>query len=354
MGLVLPTAIPAQALRYPRLRFMGNKHRLLPWIHSVLQGLEFETALDAFSGSGCVGYLLKCMGKEVTSNDFLNFAYHWANALVANRERSLPEETLRALLRTNRRRRHLITRMFNGIFYTPQDNDFLDNVWANLADIADPFERSIVLAALSRACLKKQPRGVFTTVTAGNGKYDDGRGDLRLSFREHFARSVLLMNSLVFDNGRNNCALRGDIFDLPEAHYDLVYFDPPYVPRSDDNCYIKRYHFLEGLSCYWEGQSVDPTSVVHKIPKRYTPFSYRRTSLDAFRRLFDRFRESIIVLSYSSNGYPDKEILIQLLEEVKGRDNVSVDTENHTYHFGSHAGVNEQRKRVQEYLFIAN
>ncbi len=354
MAFALNTTIPAQALRYPRLRFMGNKHRLLPWIHSVLQGLEFETALDAFSGSGCVGYLLKCMGKEVTSNDFLNFSYQWANALVANRERTLPEETLDALLRSNRRRRHFIARTFNGIFYTPQENDFLDNVWANLADLADPFERSIALAALSRACLKKQPRGVFTTITAGNGKYDDGRGDLRLPFREHFRRSVQLINDLVLDNGRQNRARRGDVFDLPEGHYDLVYFDPPYVPRSDDNCYIKRYHFLEGLSCYWAGLPVKSDSVVRKIPKRYTPFSYRRTSLDAFRQLFRRFRNSIIVLSYSSNGYPDKEILIRLLEEVKGRDNVVVETENHTYHFGSHAGVNEQRKRVQEYLFIAN
>ena len=256
------------------------------------------------------------------------------------------------MLRSNRRRRHFIARTFNGIFYTPRDNDFLDNVWANLTELGDPFDRSIVLAALSRACLKKQPRGVFTTVTSGNGKYDDGRVDLRLPFREHFRHSVQLINDLVFDNGRQNRALRGDVFDLPDEHYDLVYFDPPYVPRSDDNCYIKRYHFLEGLSCYWEGQSVDPGSVVHKIPKRYTPFSYRRTSLEAFRRLFDRFRESIIVLSYSSNGYPDKETLIRLLEEVKGRDNVIVETENHTYHFGSHANVRENRKRVQEYLFV--
>ncbi len=35
---------------YPRLRFMGSKHRLLPWIESVLAELPFESALDAFSG----------------------------------------------------------------------------------------------------------------------------------------------------------------------------------------------------------------------------------------------------------------------------------------------------------------
>ena len=47
--------------------------------------------------------------------------------------------------------------------------------------------------------------------------------------------------------------LDGDALDV-----DLVYLDPPYVPRADDNCYIKRYHFLEGLSTYWQGRRVPP------------------------------------------------------------------------------------------------
>ena len=34
----------------------------------------------------------------------------------------------------------------------------------------------------------------------------------------------------------------------PDNTPDLVYLDPPYAPPSDDNDYIKRYHFLEGLS----------------------------------------------------------------------------------------------------------
>jgi DNA adenine methylase/adenine-specific DNA-methyltransferase len=43
------------------------------------------------------------------------------------------------------------------------------------------------------------------------------------------------------------------VFSIKPKGVDLVYLDPPYVPRSDDNCYMKRYHFLEGLSCYWKG-----------------------------------------------------------------------------------------------------
>ena len=70
--------------RYPQLRFMGSKFRLLPWIHEVLSGIEFDTVLDAFSGSGCVAYLLKALGKEVTANDRLNFSTTIATATIEN------------------------------------------------------------------------------------------------------------------------------------------------------------------------------------------------------------------------------------------------------------------------------
>ena len=56
-----------------------------------------------------------------------------------------------------------------------------------------------------------------------------------------------------------------------------MYFDPPYVPRADDNCYMKRYHFLEGLSCYWKGLRIMENTRVKKIEKPYTPFSYRKS-----------------------------------------------------------------------------
>src|SRR5438477_106031 len=76
-------AFPSDHLsRFPKLRFMGSKYRLLPWIHTVLSDVKFDTALDAFSGSACVAYLMKAMGKSVTTNDFLRFPSTIARATV--------------------------------------------------------------------------------------------------------------------------------------------------------------------------------------------------------------------------------------------------------------------------------
>src|SRR5262249_27925159 len=35
--------LPRNARLYPEFRYMGSKHRLLPWIHAVLQTIEFRT-----------------------------------------------------------------------------------------------------------------------------------------------------------------------------------------------------------------------------------------------------------------------------------------------------------------------
>jgi adenine-specific DNA-methyltransferase len=41
--------------------------------------------------------------------------------------------------------------------------------------------------------------------------------------------------------------------------------------------------------------------------------------VDAFARMFERFEKSVLVLSYSSNGYPDLEELVRLMKRVKRR-----------------------------------
>lgn len=90
--------LPKRAKAFPQLRFMGSKYRLLPWIHSVLRELRFETALDGFSGSGSVGYLLKTMGKQVAANDRLHLSHTIATAVVENSDVVLSSEEVELLL----------------------------------------------------------------------------------------------------------------------------------------------------------------------------------------------------------------------------------------------------------------
>jgi DNA adenine methylase/adenine-specific DNA-methyltransferase len=242
---------------------------------------------------------------------------------------------------------HFIQKTFDGIFYATEDLRFLDRVSGNIENLENVSQRALARAALIRSCLKKQPRGVFT-VSGDLSRYDDGRRDLRLSIEEHFLEQIEAFNRVVFDNGRRHTVKRADVFSLKPKGVDLVYLDPPYVPRSDDNCYMKRYHFLEGLSCYWKGLKIMEDTKVKKVEKPYTPFSYRKTAIEAFDRLFRLYKDSIIVLSYSSNGFPDREELEGLLRKYKG--SVTAFEKPHRYHFGTHGSV--ERAEVHEYLIV--
>lgn len=346
-GSCVISPLPSRAMRYPELRYMGSKKRLLPWIFDVLDKLDFETAVDPFSGTGCVAYLLKSMGRRVYASDFLNFPSIVAKATVENSTVHLDGPVVRRLLRGSATAPDFIERTFAGVFYTREDLRFLDRLSRNIRRLSNEYEQALAMAALFRSCLKKQPRGVFT-VSGDLSHYDDGRRDLRLSLEEHFVEQIDVFNGTVFGNGHRSRARRADVFNLPNRFADLVYLDPPYVPRSDDNCYIKRYHFLEGLSCYWEGLPIDENTKVKKIAKRHTPFSYRRTAIEAFDRMFARFQASTIALSYSSNGFPDLDQLTALMEKHKRK--VVVFEKPHRYHFGTHRSV--ERSTVTEYLII--
>ena len=269
------SVIPEQTKEFPRFRYMGSKFRLIPWIHDTLQELSFQTSVDAFSGSGVVSYLLKSMGKQVHSNDSLVFPTVLTKATIANNSTLLTKDDILSLLniKSGKKEANFIEKTFSGIFYTPEELKFLDNIWCGLRQMTSAGKRVLALAALLRSAVKRQPRGLFT-VAGDPERYKDGRRDLQLTLREHFIEQADVYNRAVFDNKMKNRVTQGDVFMVPPGS-DLVYMDPPYVPNSDDNCYIKRYHFLEGLSCYWEDKEIMLNSKVRKIAKPYTPFSYK-------------------------------------------------------------------------------
>ena len=340
-----PLLLAGNVSEFPRLRYMGSKYRLVPYLADVFSQLGGRTALDAFSGSGVVSYLLKALGYQVTSNDFLTFPAVIARATVVNQDQVLTTADIDQVSGPAADDRDFIQRTFNGLYFTSADRQFLDSAWSHI-DRMTGRKQDLAISALVLAAARRQPRGVFTFTDMR--RYDDGRRDLKLCLRDHFRERAAEYNRVVFDGGQPCTASSSDVFALPAQHYDVVYLDPPYAPPSDDNCYIKRYHFLEGLSAYWRGQAIMEGTRTKKLAKRYTPFSYKHTVTDALRRTFRQFQDATIVLSYSSNAVPDAATIESLLREFKKT--VEVRLIDHTYSFGTHAAA--QRRAVQEYIFI--
>lgn len=337
--------IPSAA-NFPSTRYMGSKQKVLDFIWSTVENLTFHSMLDAFSGSACVSYLFKTKGKQVYSNDHLHFCYYLASALIANNETTLSTDDIGVLLASNPSAPTFIQDTFEGLYFSDEDNRFLDETRSNINLLTHPFKRSLALSALVRACLKKRPRGIFAYT---GHRYDDNRRDIQLSLREHFQLAVSDFNQAVFSNEQNNQALNEDVFEL-DVKPDLVYFDPPYYSPRSDSDYLRRYHFVEGLVRYWDGVKIQQHTKTKKLEKYETDFNGRASTYAAFPRLFHKFQDSIIVVSYSSNSLPSKDELLSMLRDVKGR--VDVYEIDYKYSFGTQYAGGRNANDVQEYIFI--
>ena len=336
-----------QVSLYPPTRFMGSKRKLLGEIWNVASRFEFDSVVDLFSGSGIVGYMFKSHGKTVISNDYMAMSATFTKAMVENNTVTLPIAEAEKLLIKQGEVDHFVSDTFKDLYYTDEENELIDILRTNIAAIDDQYKKAIAMTALIRACTKKRPRGIFTYT---GHRYDDGRKDLQKSLSQQFLEAVEAVNNAVFDNHKTNKSVNGDAMALEVEKPDLVYIDPPYYSPLSDNEYVRRYHFIEGLARDWKGVEIQEHTKTKKFKSYPTPFSTKNGAYDAFDKLFSKFSDSILIVSYSSNSLPTQEDMVELMKKYKKH--VEVVPVDYKYAFGNQADAKTHRNSVQEYLFI--
>ncbi len=301
-----------QPLAIPSTRYQGSKAKIVPWIWNHLKGLSFETVLDAFGGTGVVGYLLKHQGKQVTYNDALRFNYQIGLAIIENNQETLSQEDLCLILSSVPAKMYqsFIADNFADIYYTDKENQWLDRVVQNIPLLLSKYKQALAYYALIQACLVKRPFNLFHRRnlyirTAEVERSFGNKTTWDRSFEEHFRSFVGEVNQLVFDNGKQNRALQCDVLEI-EGRYDLVYLDPPYTTAAGVSVdYLDFYHFLEGLVNYEQWPSmVDWRSAHRRMLRRDNLWTDKTRLRKDFRHLFEQHRNSIIAISYRSDGIP--------------------------------------------------
>jgi adenine-specific DNA-methyltransferase len=141
---------------YPRIRYMGSKYKLLPHLAEVFAEVGGQTALDAFSGSGVVSYLLKRQGFAVTANDMLQFPGVLASAAVVNRSTLLTAADVARIAGPAADGSDFIRKTFTGVFFTTDDLAFLDSAWSHISAMTGD-KRALAISALVLSAARKQP-----------------------------------------------------------------------------------------------------------------------------------------------------------------------------------------------------
>jgi len=343
------TYLSGQVNAFPSTRFMGSKEQLLLPIWHAVGMFSPKSVLDLCSGTAVVSYMLKAQGCRVYSNDYMKMATTMAEATVKNSDIVLTEEEIAAVANAQPASDRLIERTYGELYFDRSDIQFLDGA-REIVHSWSGAKRSLALAALIRSCLKRRPRGIFTYT---GRRYDDGRRDLQFSLCEHFIKAAHQLNSAIFDNGQRCEVFNVDLsHDLPDIIPDVVYLDPPYFSPLSDNEYVRRYHFTEALACDWQGVEIQHHTKTKKIRNYPSPFRSELGCLKAIGEIVDRYRQSAIVISYSSNSLPTASDMLNHLRR-HGR-KASVSEIDHRYSFANQGNARKPiRNKVKELIFIA-
>lgn len=339
---------------FPSTRYQGSKRKLLSWIRENVVSLEFCTALDVFGGTGCVSYLLKSLGKAVTYNDYLRFNCLIGTALIENSEMQLSEDDINFVLCRDPQVKYddVIARTFHDIYFPDEENVWLDTICQNIPRLQDKYKRALAYYALFQSCIIKRPYNLFHRKnlymrTANVERSFGNKTTWEVPFEEHFRRFVTEANQAIFDTGIKCRAISYDALVVPEPHkYDLVYIDPPYINQKGIGVdYLGFYHFLEGLVDYphWK-EEIDYRKKHHPLKGTRSAWSNPKCNRRAFESLLQRYSNSILVVSYRSDGVPSEQELFELLSRIKR--NVK------TLHFGEYKYALSTNGSSQELLFV--
>lgn len=301
---------PLASFNYPSTRYQGSKRKLIDWIWEHSRSLQFHSVLDVFGGTGVVSYLFKRAGKQVTYNDALKFNWTIGRALIANKDIVLsPQDVSMLMSRNEIPYSQVIQNNFAGIYFTDEENRWLDQVVTNIAHLLpDPYQQAIAWFALFQSCIIKRPYNLFhrANLYMRTAEVERGFGNKTTwdtGFSVHFRTFVAEANNAIFDNGENNIAINVDALETPTG-FDLVYIDPPYLNSKGVGVdYRDFYHFLEGMMDYaaWEAK-IDYKSRHRRLKPVESAWNKPGTILDAFDALISRHRDSTLIISYRNNG----------------------------------------------------
>ncbi|MDR1244592.1 MAG: DNA adenine methylase [Endomicrobium sp.] len=312
---------------FPSTRYQGSKNKLTCWIWDNIKDLDFETALDAFGGTGSVSHLLKRKGKQVFYNDILEFNYIIGKALIENDSTKLSDEDIDLLLSENKNKQNFIQKTFKGIYYTDEENAWLDNIICNINCLNDEYKKAIAFFALFQSCIIKRPYNLFHRANLYIRLADVKRSfgnkiTWDKSFENYFRHFVKEANNAIFYNGSKCRSYNRDALDLDINDIDLVYLDTPYISNKGVGTnYLDFYHFLEGLADYenWENKICDKYKHIPIKSDKKCSWTDKNQITSEFEKVIKKFLNSKIVISYRNDGIPSVQELCDIVNNYKNK-----------------------------------
>ena len=307
--------------KFPTTRYQGSKLKYVDWIWNCIKDLQFHSVLDAFGGTSVVAYKMKKNNKSITYNDILLFNHIIGKALIENDSEKINNEDLNFILtkHSDINYPNFIEKTFSDVYYTDEENQWLDIIITNIRLIPNEYKKAIAFFALFQSCIIKRPYNLFHRknlyIRFQEVKRSFGNKiTWDTPFEDHFRKFIIEANNAVFSNEQKNISINKNI-SLVKNNFDLVYIDSPYISENGVGLnYLEFYHFLEGIMNYDNWQEMIDEKSKHKRLKLEDSDWCKKDKIEsAFEDLIKQFKDSIIVISYRSDGIPSIEKIMSIL-----------------------------------------
>ena len=342
-------------MNLPSTRYYGSKRKLVGNIWNALESkhVEFDSVLDLFGGTGILSYYMASKNKNVIYNDIMRFNCAIANALLCTPRGSLSTDIAENLLikREDFDYHYYVKEFYNGIYYTPSENESIDVVTQNISLLPEEL-RNCAYYVLFQSCLIKRPFNLFHRRNLNlRENYVESRFGNKKTWEKPFgllfSRFTSELNQFQFAHVPNALIMNESALNL-DAHADLVYIDTPYFSQKGTPVsYHDRYHFLEGLMNYDQiPNHINYDRVNLELDFGVCrEFEDRASYIQNLHQLLDNHHNSIIALSYTSNGYPSPEELANIIGQHKEHVEI-IDLGEHSF------ALNRSNKGRREVLIL--
>ena len=334
------------------IKYLGSKRTLLDTIEQVLSVIpNTRSVVDLFSGTSRVGHHLKGAGYQVFSNDLNTYAYALATCYVqANRTQQTPDVSkLLKEMSSVEPRPGYFTKNFceEARFFQPQNGAKVDAMrdWLEAQNL-DWERKAILLVSLMEAA----------------DRVDSTCGIQMAYLKQWASRSfndLALRMPVLHDApiSRTCKAHHGDaLINSAKISADVAYLDPPYNQHK----YLGNYHIWESL-VKWDKPEV--YGVARKrvdVKQRKSSFNRKREIHDAMRTIVSNLDVNHLVVSFSNEGYIERDDMVEILET---RGQVSVVEKDFKRYVGATIGIHSPKGekvgevshvRNKEYLFVVS
>ncbi len=318
------------------LNYLGCKRGLLPFLLEHIDPVLSEscTFADLFAGTGSVGNSVQGRVGKVVANDTELYSVLINRALLCSSYTPCLQEKIDQL-NTLEGREGLVTQKYSTerLFFSRQNAAKIDSCRQQIESWRDSIQSQQYDFLLASLLVSADRVANTTCVYAAHLK------TLKPSAQKGFRVSPIHKERSL---NNANTVYHGDVQDIVEQDFDVVYLDPPYNHRQ----YSINYSFLNYLVRY------DPTDEVTGVggimrDRFRSKFCRRRHAEQAIADLIASLKAKHIFVSYNSEGIVHidkvKEILTRFGAEVTCHQIASKRFKS-TKHVGS-------QKQVTEFLF---